>query len=439
MLLPAALFLIAGFAIDGPYGVLALTSLGVAGVVAAWLLPPAFRVSLLAALGLLVLLPQFARGFYAWEGLPLMLGLLAFFKTIKSPDPRVWDVRWPGWISLAIVLAPLPAFFTAVVSRPSFLALYKVVILWVLFFHALRRLVPRQQSNALLWVFPLVGAAGALQLLWQTRGLGALLFSRLTFRNFYTRLPWGQSDFVSAFLEFCLCMTVVLFLIERRPILRLLLAACAVVMTQGFLLLFSRAGAIGLAAFAVILVVGLGGWRGLYAAAGAALVGVVVLAAEGGQVLLQRFSDPMEYASWFYRILIWQNALGRFASHPWTGIGLNQGRYVNDLQAEESANNFVLDLATEQGILGGIIALVLIFSTYRLSARVTPPGIAGSPHVVRVALCAAVTQLWIHSSVEPTVTGFPMAVMVLYLLAWLCLNDSQSSPSPAPLPATPPA
>ena len=406
-------------------GQVALLALAVAIFV---LVPVPLRLWCLPLLGLSALLGQVARGVSGFELVLPSIVVAACVVTLSRGEREAWDVHRPGLLALAFVSVPLLALPRAVVSLHSYLGQYKVLLVYALVFLALRRLTPPRRSNVLLWIFPLMGAIGALQMLAKTSGLGGLVFSRLKFRNFYTVLPWGQSDFISATLEFCLCMTVVLFLLDRRPLARAILIAAAIPMFQGFLMLFSRGGAVALLFYLLILAVGLGGRNSLVAAGVGGTVAVLGLLSEGGQVLLGRFTDPSEYASWYHRLLVWSVSWHRFVTHFWTGIGLNQGKYQGDMQGELTSHNMLLDFVADQGIFGGILILVIIYAAYRMSLRVRPPGTSGSPRAVRVALVAALSQLFVHALVEPVLQGPTVSIGFVYLLAWLSLNAGAKDP-----------
>ena len=55
--------------------------------------------------------------------------------------------------------------------------------------------------------------------------------------------------------------------------------------------------------------------------------------------------------------------------------------------------------------------------------RAEPVGVTGSFRPVRVALVATLVQILAHASVEPTLFGYPLAMLFIYLLAWLALQD----------------
>lgn len=420
-----ALGLVAVFALDGPTGPLALASLGLALGVAFLFVPADARPYAYPLLGVLILLGQFAPGYAVFDPIPVVLAGVAFIDLAFARRRQDWEFHLPAWLCVGLLAVPLLAVPTVVVSVTSFIGGYKAQVLWVLLFFALRRLVPPARSQALLWIFPVIGILGALQLLQKTSGLGALLFARMSHRNFYTRLPWGQSDFLAAALEFCLCMTIVLIQLERRPAVRVGLGIGCFVILQALLLLFSRAGAVALGVFALIIVLGLGGRRGLAAAGAAVGVGLASLATPGGQTLIGRFTDPGEYLSWYYRLVVWENSWRRFLAHPFTGIGMNQGRYVHDFQGGDPANNLILDPLMEQGIFAAIVLAVIFLGAFRMAARVTPRESDANPRTVRVVLIAALSQLVVHGMGEPTISGPAIAFPLVFLFVWLSHNDAR--------------
>ena len=417
-----AVSLIALFAMAGPLRPEGKAALALGAGLSLLLLPGGMSFALIPLGGLALLTPQPLPAVHLFDVCAIVLTVLAMFWTLRATDRRAWDLHGPGLFALAFVLTPLPALPFAVVNRISFLGMYKGYVLLACLFLSLRRLVPRARSRVLLWVFPIVGTAGALQLLWKTRGLGALLFARLNFRNFYSGLGWGQSDYISAVIECCLCGTIVLLMLERRAVVRVALVGALLIMAQAFLLLFSRAGALSLLVFAGILALSWKRERVVLAGVAIATILAGALATSGGQVFMRRFVDPGEYGSWYFRLLTWEAGIGRFLEHPWTGFGLNQGRYVSDVIGHESANSSILDFMGEQGILGGVLFVAIVVAAIRLAMRADPaePSAQSS---LRGALLGMVAAVVLHSLVEPTLTGHVLSVLFIYLLAYLTLLD----------------
>jgi O-antigen ligase len=298
--------------------------------------------------------------------------------------------------------------------------------------------VPRERSNVLLWIYPLVGAVGSLQLMAKTRGLGSQLVSRLAFRNFYTSLPWGVSDYVSAVMEFMICGCVLLLMLERRTIPRIFIAGSGVLALAAFLVLLSRGGAIGLLVFGLAVVLGIGGRRTVVAALSFLGAVVLTLVTPGGRALLSRFSDPSQQGSVYIRFALWQTSWNRFLGNPWTGVGINQGRYQHDLFGANSGGNFLLDYMAEQGIFGGLLLCAILVAAFRMAARAEPVGVNGPFRPVRAVLIGMLLEWVTHASVEPTLGGVPLAVAFTFLLTWLTLQDprgrstSRLAPAPAP-------
>src|SRR5262249_4610248 len=133
-----------------------------------------------------------------------------------------------------------------------------------------------------------------------------------------------------------------------------------------------------LIAFAIFVLAGGGRAQALLVSILSALGLVAGLASPAGQVLLRRFLDPQESASWFVRLEIWKVGWTRFLAKPWTGIGLNQGQFVGDQVGVADAHNVVLQALMEQGILGGIMTVGILVGTLRLAARSWPTGVPGS-------------------------------------------------------------
>jgi len=429
----AGLALVALFALGPPGSVTGILAVALAVLAAGLAVPARARIVLLPLLAVSVLTGQFARGFNVFDILALLLGTFALASTFAATDRAAWEIHRPGALAIAYLVAPLLAVPFTVVSLESFFGQYKSYLLWVLVFLSLRRVTPRDRAHVLLWAFPLVGTIGVMQLFLKTAGLGALLFARLGFRNFYTRLAWGQSDYISAVLETCICGTILLIVLERRPWVRVALALAVCAMAEGVLMLFSRAGVVSLGVFGLIVAIGAGGARSLVAGAGVIAVGLVGLASPGGQVILTRFTDPAEYTSWFYRLILWQSAWNRFLAHPWTGLGLNQGRFQHDLQHDESASNLFLEALSEQGIPGFIVLVVVLVALVRMMLRLRPAGREDSTRLVRVVALGLLAQVVVHASGEPILHGIPLSVLLVYFFAWITLQDPGPTRAPAPV------
>jgi len=418
-----ACLLIAAFAFDGPRGPLAVLAVVLLALVWAFLAAPSLRVWFLPAIMSTVVFGQLIPGVYIFEFATLALLPLLLWATLAARDRAAWNVSLPALYCVCALVIPLLAVPFHVVSMTSFLGAYLFFLTWVTLFLAIRRLVPLEASHIVLWVFPFIGAIGFLQLVFKTRGLGDQLVQRLVFRNFYTELPWGRSDFVSAVMEVVVCACVVLYLLDRRPLARVVIVACGLMAGRSFLVLLSRGGAVGLLLFALVLTIGLGGARGLLAAGMSAILGVVGASTTGGQALLSRFTDPGESASVGMRFVLWATSWSRFLANPWTGVGLNQERYQHDLLAEHWGGNLLLDMLAEQGVFGGLLLIAIFVAAFRMAARAEPYGLVGSPRPVRVAVIGLLVECVFHASVEPTLLGPPMAVPLVALFAWLTLQD----------------
>ncbi|MGH7726466.1 MAG: O-antigen ligase family protein [Candidatus Eiseniibacteriota bacterium] len=420
-----ALGLIAVFTWSGPHNLEGRIALAALPGLAVLSLPSRFRVWLVPLITLTALFGPIDGRYYVFEPFVAVGALLALRSSLASEDRRTWDLHTPAFLAIAFLAVPLLALLGEIGSMVSYLGWYRLYVIAVVVFFTLRRLVSQEQSDVLLWTFPLLGLVGSLQLAQRTAGLGGLLSTRMLFRNFYTELPWGKSNYVSAVLEFCICMCVVLWFLDRRPLVRAILVAAVVIMFRSFLPLSSRAGALGLLAFALILLFGLANRRTILVAAGSAAALLFGFFSTGGQTLLQRFTDPTEYASWYQRVLLWQFAWERFLTQPLIGTGLNQGRYQGDALGGQSAHNLILDALADQGVLGGIVVLAILIGAYRLCLRAEPYRRPSSLRGVRVALVASLSAVIVHAFFEPVVSSPPILPLLVLVFVWLCLNDSK--------------
>ena len=205
LVVAGALLAIVSFALQGPGGLPGLLSSPVASSPSSCTCPPAGASSCRDARAH-VLLAQAERGFNYYDPIPVVLAVLA----LRGRCPRERAAgTWAAPVGSRSGLSwrhslPCPQSWS---PSPASSGSTRCTCSCALHFHALRRLVPWEKSQGLLWLFPVLGTIGAFQLFLKTQGLGALLFARMSFRNFYSRLAWGQSDFISAVLEFCICAT----------------------------------------------------------------------------------------------------------------------------------------------------------------------------------------------------------------------------------------
>src|SRR5262249_40414774 len=161
--------------------------------------------------------------------------------------------------------------------------------------------------------------------------------------------------------EVIVCACVILFLLDRRPLARAFFVVAGGCAFASFLVLLSRGGALGLLLFALIMVAGLGGWRARLTAAGALFARTLRMLTPGGQALLGRFTDPAETGSVLMRFVLWSTSWTRFLLSPLTGVGLNQQRYQHDFIGANSGGNLLLDVMADEGILGGLLLLAILF------------------------------------------------------------------------------
>jgi len=425
MILVIAVSLV-GFGVAGPWQPIGLLFLGLPLAGAMVLLLRPGLALILPLSGLLLIVPQIAPGFQLFDLATPLFILGTIVATVRASRHEAWDLRIPGAIALSAAVIPLLAV-TNVVSFYSFLGYYKQILVQVAVFVGIRRLVSPRDSTMLLWIYPITGSFAAIELLQKTRGFGAKVYADLSGRNYFTSLGWGESNYVAALLVFCLCGSLLLAIVTRRTLVRVLLGVAGLLMMAAFLVLLSRAATIALGITVLILLLAWGGRRVIGAAMLTAVFVVALITTPGGQVILGRFVDPKEYASWYTRTLVWQYAWQRFLAHPWTGIGLNQGRYQADLLGPDEAHDVMLDFLMHEGILGGILVAVVIVSVYRLCLRARPVGWVGPTRPLRVALIAVTSAVFVNASVEPTLTGYAVGVLFVWFAAWLTLQDETAS------------
>src|SRR5262249_20810721 len=120
----------------------------------------------------------------------------------------------------------------------------------------------------------------------------------------------------------------------------------------------------------------------------------------------------------------------RFASAPWTGIGLNQGKYQADSAGVVQAHNQLLQYLSDQGVFGGLLFVVLLVLWFVLVARLRPPaGVNGRE--VRIASFAFLVAVVMNGMVEPTLMGYSYGILLVYFLAWLRVAAQRADPAAA--------
>src|SRR5262249_5453509 len=256
LLVLAVLFCLAGFGEWGPHDPLGILFLGapvLAALVLLWGrgLAVAFP---LPVLGLLLLIPSVGPVLYVFDGIALLFGLAALYATLRSAHREAWDIRMPGILAVGAVLIPFLAL-PHVVSVYSFFGSYKQILAEVAVFFGLRRTVKPGSSKFLLFIYPLTGAAAALQLLQRTRGFGFKVYTDLTGRSIFTDLGWGKSNFIAALIVVCIGGSLLLGLLDKRAWVRALVASSMVIMLTAFFLLLSRAATIAVVIMVAILLI----------------------------------------------------------------------------------------------------------------------------------------------------------------------------------------
>ena len=434
--------LVMAFAHDGPAGPLAISAIAVVGILAVLTLPRPPLVLILSIACVTLLTPQIRPAVHIFDFVAIGIGLLAVGVTVTNDRREAWDIHWPGILCAIALLIPLVAYPSTVVAPISYAAAYKNIIVATVVFLSLRRMVKRENSHWLLWVFPLIGSLGALQLLSKVRSLGGRLFMGLDSRNFYTDLGWGASNYIAAILVLCLLGTLVFFFQDRRPLARAFAIGAGFLMFNALVVLFSRAATAGLGIGAIVFVIALGPRRGFIALGVVVAIAVAFFSGPGGRVLLFRFASPTEYSSIYTRFELWETALGRFLSNPLSGIGLNQGRFQQDTMGGEQAHNIILNTLMEQGVFGGVLVVVIMAASIALVARAQFRVPASSSKYLSAACYAFLIGVFANSMAEPTLSGYFGSILFLWFMAWLTLQQPiKEAPEVVPIerPAESPA
>ncbi len=422
-----ALALIAGFALAGPVATTGIAAILVAGIGCALLLPRPPLAALWPACGLLLLFPQVGPAIYVFDAVVGVALVATILWTWDRADERAWNLGPAGLLAAATLLVPLLAVPIVVASFRSFVGGYKIAVAFVIMFFALRRLVPRKDAQLLLWIGPLVGALASIQLLVRTAGVGAVSLQRLTLRNFHSNLGWGKSNYIAAILVFCMFLSALLLVLEKRAWARGVIVVACLLMLRSFVMLYSRTSTVALLVFFLFLIFARGGRTALTAGTAALVSALLFAVTPFGAVLLSRFTDPTELLSAKVRFDIWQSAIERFQRHPWTGVGLNQGKYQMDIMDVDHAHNTFLDYLSEQGVFGVAVYVALLVAIFRVAARVRVPSSKVDHRTIRALCLATTTAVVVNSMAEPTWNAYVYTMLLVYFLAWLTHNQPESA------------
>lgn len=366
----------------------------------------------------------------AWRWFDLVflaIAAAAFVRTRAATDRRAWELHGPGWIVVGLLAAPWIAL-PAVPEPVRWLAEYKLLLMATGLFLALRRIVPPRRADLLLVAFPLIGLLTWWQLGSRMSGAGGLTTTRVTFRNFYTDVGWGTSNYVAGILVLTLGATTILLMRARAWWIRGLLLVSLLAQLQAFVPLQSRGATV--AVLVMLLVLAAHGdlrTRLATVALGAAAV-IAMVAGDAGRALISRFSDPVEAGSWLHRVEIWKLGWERFLAHPWSGIGIGQGAFLGDLGGSSKAHNYLLQVLQDQGLPGFAAWVAWTVGVFVLARRARPP-VGVSERLYRGVVTGAVAAVLVHALVEPMFGGFEMQMCLAWFLAWLALQDPRALPA----------
>jgi O-antigen ligase len=382
------------------------------------------------------LLVPTASGFRTYDAIASVVVVAGVLAILLRRNRRDWKLTLGDVLAVATLVVPLLGL-AAVVSPLSFAGVFKDFLVFAGLYLVLTRVVPAERRDVLLWSFPVLGSAIGLQLMNRVAGVGSLLLQRTWFRNFYTDLGWGQSNYIAAVLLVCIFGTLLLMARNRSWLAFVVSALAILIMLQSFSVTLSR-GATASLAIGFLVTILLWGWRLRLAGLVLAFFGAGALTVtQSGQVLLSRFVDPLEYASWLTRLQYWELAWNRFLQRPWTGIGLNQGRYMGDRLGSENPHNIVLTYLMEQGLLGGLLIVTIIVTIWVACWRLRSSSRGGAERATRAISLGLVTATFLHAMVEPTIPSYIITVPFVFFLVWLSLPRASERAAAQALPEAP--
>ncbi|HYW54433.1 MAG TPA: O-antigen ligase family protein [Dongiaceae bacterium] len=224
-------------------------------------------------------------------------------------------------------------------------------------------------------------------------------------------------------------------LTSTQPRQRVLAGTGLALASVAFVLTFSRAGWIGMAAALAALVLLQRRRRGARYAA--AIMGVVIVAVG---LLFNTHHDPSEN---FTRISIWQAAIAMIERFPFSGTGpfdfpriYSVVRLPGGEPVAYHAHSLVLSIAAETGLVG---VAALLFGWWRflaeLRARLRASGADGA---LATAIAAGLAGTWVQGAIDTSSIVIFGLWLPMMALALACAGDASSERGTPPL-RTPPA
>jgi tetratricopeptide (TPR) repeat protein/O-antigen ligase len=243
-------------------------------------------------------------------------------------------------------------------------------------------------------------------------------------------VPGELAGYLIVYVPFAYAVAV-----GTRPRLRILARIGLILGTAAFVLTFSRAGWVGMAAAIAFFVFMRQGRRGARYAIAVAGLAVVALG-----LVFNSHHDPSEN---FTRLSIWQAALATIARFPLTGVGPFEFSHVYGLVRSPDgeptayhAHSFLLTVAAEAG-LAGVAAVV--FGWWRFAtvfvARLRR---AAGPSALAPAIAAGLVGTWVQGLID-TVSVVLFALWLPFMALALVTIDAEPAAASAEHAAAPPS
>jgi len=284
-------------------------------------------------------------------------------------------------------------------------------------FHLANRLFRKTaERNFLAYSLAAVGVALSLFAVYQKARFGTVLYGRVPVESGTPFGPFVNHNHFAGYVEAAalVALGASIGLSRRASALALLLAGSSVLMGIAHLLSHSRGGLLALGAGLATLA-----WlsRGREAGegrplviAGGALAVAAFLLVFAPSSLFQRlasFGNPAADDSMEFRIQLWSDSLGLWASSPVVGTGL--GTYSaaipsyrsgpDEIRAEYAESDW-LQLLCEAGLIGLAIAAILIASSLRVGLKEARGETSERSRGVLHGAAAAAVALSVHGFVD---------------------------------------
>jgi O-antigen ligase len=284
-------------------------------------------------------------------------------------------------------------------------------------FHLANRLFRRSaERNLLAYGLALAGVALSLFAVYQKARFGTLLYGRVPVESGTPFGPFVNHNHFAGYVEAAalVALGAAIGLSRRASSLALLLGGTSILIGIAHLLSHSRGGLLALGAgLATLAWLSRGPETGaarrfLLVGGGLAVVSfLLVFAPASLSQRLASFGSPAQDDSLHFRIQLWSDSLGLWASSPIVGTGL--GTYAaaippyrsgpNEIRAEFAESDW-LQLLCEAGLIGAVLAALLIASSLKAGLREARVETSDRSRGVLHGVAAAAVALSVHGFVD---------------------------------------